>query len=141
IVLEPGRPFRIAEYTLSLELSATLPEVDLPALEEVPEAPTGLPDPSWLEQLQVFQRHLFRLEEPRPVLQRLAQEFQRILVPHLLAIGVSRPEGYAWDLVLCAEADSASSFDLEEADRRITEESVSSVQAWLPGQGGEAVEA
>jgi serine phosphatase RsbU (regulator of sigma subunit) len=134
LVLEPNKSFRIAEYTLMLELSGTLPEAEPGALSESPEAPSGLPDPSWLEQMQIFQRHLFRLDEPRPVLNKLAQEFQRILKPRVLAIGICRPEGFAWDLVLCDDAANGSSFDLEEADRRISEENASSVQAWVPGQ-------
>jgi serine phosphatase RsbU (regulator of sigma subunit) len=134
IMLDTNKPFRIAEYTLSLQLAGTIPEAGGAVPVEPPEAPSGLPDPSWLEQLQIFQRNLFRLEEPRPVLQRLAQEFQRILRPRVLAIGVARAEGYAWDLVLCEETTHQSAIDLEDVDRRITEENISSVQAWLPGQ-------
>jgi sigma-B regulation protein RsbU (phosphoserine phosphatase) len=133
IVLEPHKPFRIADYALALEQAGTVPESEPSALGEPPEAPSGVPDPAWLEQLQVFQRHLFRLEEPRPVLQRLAQEFQRILRPRLLAVGVGSVESYKWDLVFAEETYAQSSLDLQEADRRISEENISSVQAWLPG--------
>ena len=54
---------------------------------------SSLPDPAWLEQLQLFQRGLVRLDEPRAVMERLAREFQQMLKPRLLAIGVARPDG------------------------------------------------
>jgi hypothetical protein len=138
MVLEATKPFRIAEYTLALEQSATIPEGEGAVPSESPEAPSGLPDPSWLEQLQVFQRSLFRLDESRPVLQRLAHEIQRILRPRVVAIGVSRTDGYDWALVLSDDATERSSFELDEADRRITEEDSSSVQAWVPGHSSPA---
>jgi serine phosphatase RsbU (regulator of sigma subunit) len=141
VVLEPHKPFRIAEYTLALQQAGTVPEGEPLALVEPPEAPSSLPDPAWLEQLQVFQRHLFRLEEPRAVLQRLANEFQRILKPRLLAIGIGHEGQYTWDLVLSGETNNQSSLDLEEADRRISEESISSVQAWLPGHANAPTDA
>src|SRR5580704_15767791 len=53
VVLDANKPFRIAEYTLSLEQAATVSEVEQAAPSETPEAPSGLPDPSWLEHLQV----------------------------------------------------------------------------------------
>src|SRR3989442_5443155 len=42
LVLEPRKPFRIAEFTLALELAATLTEPEA----ETPEVNT-LPDPGW----------------------------------------------------------------------------------------------
>jgi hypothetical protein len=134
VVLEPGKPFRIAEYTLSLEQAATVSEAEAATPLASPEAPSGLPDSSWLEQLQVFQRQLFHVDEPRPVLQRLAQEIHRILRPRVLAIGIGKPDGHAWDLVLGDPVANAAASNLEEAERRITEENASSVQAWVPGQ-------
>jgi sigma-B regulation protein RsbU (phosphoserine phosphatase) len=134
VILEPRKPFRIAEYTLTLEQSATVPEPDRgESAAETPAELSAAPDPAWLEQLQVFQRNLFRLDEPGHVLERLAREFQHFLQPKLLAVGISRPEGYTWELVLHEEAGGQESFDLEEADRKITEEGISSVQSWLPG--------
>jgi serine phosphatase RsbU (regulator of sigma subunit) len=135
LVLEPRKPFRIAEYTLSLELPATVSEADQAAeIADTPEA-TPLPDPAWLEQLQVFQRGLLRVDEAPAVLERLAREFQHLLRPRLLAIGVNRPEGYTWERVVCDDVNGPGQFDLEEAGR-IAEEGVSSVQSWLPGARG-----
>src|SRR5882672_7977374 len=43
LVLEPRKPFRIAEYTLSLELAATVPDPDAGGGVETPEV-SSLPD-------------------------------------------------------------------------------------------------
>ena len=129
LVLEPRKPFRIAEYTLSLELAATEPEPSVPPPEPMEASPP--PDPAWLEQLQYFQRSIVRLDDGRAVLERLAREFRHLLKPDLLAIGVTRPEGYSWELVVADGAD-AGAFDLEEADRRVTDDAASSIQSWFP---------
>jgi serine phosphatase RsbU (regulator of sigma subunit) len=136
LVLEPRKPFRIAEYMLSLELSATLPDPEANAPAATDRGPAA--ETAWLEQLQVFQRSLVRLDESRAVLDRLAREIQSLLSPRLLAIGVSKPEGYAWELVISDDASGQGSLDLEEADRRVTEESASSVQSWTANAPGQA---
>jgi serine phosphatase RsbU (regulator of sigma subunit) len=133
LVLEPRKPFRIAEYTLSLEPLALAPEADAAPPAETPEV-SSLPDPAWLEQLQTFQRALVRFDDPRAVLERLTREFQHLLKPRLVAVGVNKLEGYNWELVVSDEAGEQGSFDLEEADRRISEESASSIQSWVPGR-------
>jgi serine phosphatase RsbU (regulator of sigma subunit) len=131
LMLEPRKPFRIAEYSLTLEQAATVPEPEVSAVPETVE-PSLPPDPAWLEQLQHFQRSIVRLEDSRAVLERLAREFQHLLKPQLLAIGVTKAEGYSWELVVSQAPAGTGGFDLEEADRRVSEESASSVQSWLP---------
>jgi serine phosphatase RsbU (regulator of sigma subunit) len=133
LVLEPRKPFRIAEYTLSLELAATESEPIAPP-EPVDISPP--PDPAWLEQLQYFQRSIVRLDDGRAVLERLAREFRHLLKPVLLAIGVTRPEGYSWELVM-ASGGEPGAFDLEEADRRVGDDGASSVQTWFPEASSE----
>src|SRR5438067_1365799 len=76
ILLEPGRQVRIGEFRLGLKGAPPLPEPQAilpPPAESVPSWP-GL-EPGWLEQLQLFQRALLRLETARAVLERLAEEF------------------------------------------------------------------
>jgi len=134
IVLEPGKPFHITDYTLALEVEPSITEPEAGAV--LPDAPpeTGsLPDPACLERLQLFQRNLFRIDDPREVLERMAREFQRCLRPRLLAVGIARSQEQAWDLVQCADADGAGQDDLAEADRRIRQEEPSSVLTWASG--------
>jgi sigma-B regulation protein RsbU (phosphoserine phosphatase) len=130
LVLEPRKPFRIAEYTLHLDLSATIPEAEAASVPAEDADASLPPDPAWLEQLQVFQRGLSRVDDPRAILDRLAHEIDNLLGPRLLAIGVSKAEGYAWELVLSDGAGDQGSLSLAEVDRRITEESASSMQSW-----------
>jgi serine phosphatase RsbU (regulator of sigma subunit) len=133
-VLEPRRPFRIADYWLLLQDSpvADSEPGDL-ALDDTAE--TGsMTDPGWLEQLQTFQRTLFRQPDARAVLDRLAREFRRIARPQLVAVGLVKPEGYGWELVL--QEPGAGGFDLVQADRRVAEEDASSIQSWT--EEGEA---
>src|SRR5262245_22721765 len=95
VVLEPRKPFRIAEYWLMLHETPPPPEPDagVLVLDDTTES-TSEQDPGWLEQLQVFQRVLLRLDDPRSVLERLAREYRRILQPQLVAIGLARPDGW-----------------------------------------------
>jgi serine phosphatase RsbU (regulator of sigma subunit) len=129
-VLEPRKPFRIAEYWLML-IEAALPEPEAGELVDGDTTDTGsVQDPGWLEQLQSFQRGLFRLGEPRAVLERLAREFRRILQPQFVAIGVTRPEGYRWELVV-QEPSAGGGVDLERVDQRVTDPDASSIQSWV----------
>jgi len=129
-VLEPRKPFRIAEYWLMLMEAAQVPEPEAGALVVDDTTETGsVHDPGWLEQLQAFQRSLFRQGDPRSVLERLAREFRSILQPQLVAIGLTRPEGYRWELVL-QDGAPASGFDLERIDGRIADPDASSIQSW-----------
>src|SRR5262249_34414349 len=98
IVLDHGTDVRIAEYRLALKAAGTEREGRAtPPAEDSTEAWTGL-EPGWLEQLQVFQRSLLRLEEPRLVLERLAAEFGRIVQPQLTAVGLVSKEKYRWEV-------------------------------------------
>jgi hypothetical protein len=133
IVLEPGKPFRIGEYLLKLEIGQTVSEPDRPDAGAALLDPDDMPDPAWLEQMHSFQRHLFRAEEPKAALERLAQEFQQFLKPRVLAIGISRPTGYTWELNLVDDTAPPRDLGLDEADRRISEDGVSSVRSWVPG--------
>ena len=100
IVLEPGKQVRIGEYRLALKGTVPLPEPQ--AFFSAPDqsAPSwpGL-EPGWLEQLQMFQRALLRLDNPRGVLERLAEEFHRIARPQMVAVGLNTPDGYSWEVV------------------------------------------
>src|SRR5262245_60981138 len=85
IMLEPGKSVRIGEFRIALKPTTTPPEsVEVVASDE--ESSPSWPglDPGWLEQLQRFQRALLRYDQPRLVLERLADEFQRIARPQLL---------------------------------------------------------
>jgi hypothetical protein len=128
VTLEPGKPVRIAEYHLALKDAGTEPEVSsetTPA--EQAEAWTGL-EPGWLEQLQVFQRALLRVEEARQVLERLAVEFGRIVQPQLVAVGLNGPEGYRWELTLPDQGANPPCC-LHDADRYLQGED-SDVRVW-----------
>src|SRR5947209_18607635 len=70
IILEPRKPFRIAEYWLVIQDAPQAPERDFP--EPVDETESHAhPESNWLEQLQVFQKSLVAVEEPHMVLDRL----------------------------------------------------------------------
>jgi serine phosphatase RsbU (regulator of sigma subunit) len=140
IVLEPRQPFRIAEYWLMLQEAPPLPDPDADAAAPVLDdtAETASQEPGWLEQLQVFQRTLFRQEEPRGVLERLAREVRRIVHPQMIAVGLAKPDGYSWELVLQDERPLPPGFDLEQLDRRVGDQDASSIQSWTEeGAGGQ----
>jgi serine phosphatase RsbU (regulator of sigma subunit) len=134
LVLEPRKPVRIAEYWLMLQQAATLPEPEagLIDLNDTAEG-SGLEETGWLEQLQVFQRSLLRLEEPAAVLDRLAREIQRIVQPQIVAVGLALPQGYSWELVHCEQTTPDPEPRLQDAFLRVTEADISSVQTWSPG--------
>jgi serine phosphatase RsbU (regulator of sigma subunit) len=134
IILEPGRPVRIAEYQLRLSDGGTEPERERDSSTQPAVGPdeawTGL-EPGWLEQLQLFQRTLLRQEEPCQVLERLAQEFNRIAHPQMVAVGLVEPDGYRWEVVLSDQPENgADDHSLEEAGRRASEED-SDLQSWI----------
>src|SRR5262245_56677713 len=85
IILEPGKQVRIGEFRLALSEPVPPPGETPPATAALPDdsSPSwpGL-EPGWLEHLQRFQRLLLRLDEPRPVPEKLAEEFMRIAQPH-----------------------------------------------------------
>jgi Stage II sporulation protein E (SpoIIE)/FHA domain len=128
IVLEPGTRIRIAEYRLALaEGSSPDSESGSTLITPDPtEAWTGL-EPGWLEQLQVFQRSLLRVEEPRLVLERLAAEFNRIVQPQQLAVGLGQGGKYQWEVVVGDPPAGRSCLD--EAGRRVNSED-SDVRTW-----------
>jgi hypothetical protein len=139
VTLEPGKLVRIAEYHLTLREAGTEPDTTPPTapVEEQVEAWTGL-EPGWLEQLQVFQRALLRVEEARQVLERLAAEFNRIVQPQLVAVGLAGPDGYRWELSLPEQSAASPPCCLHEADRFIQGED-SDVRTWnLQGNNGGA---
>jgi serine phosphatase RsbU (regulator of sigma subunit) len=132
-ILEPNKPFQIADYWLTLQEEPT--QQDTEQAEAVREPLTPMPEqePGWLEQMQTFQRGLFQVEKPDLVLQRLAREFARVQ-PKLLAVGLVKPHGYTWEI----QQDLAPTRqnDLDEATQRAVEENTT-VQSWKPeGQEG-----
>lgn len=130
IVLEARKPFRIAEYWLTLYEIAAAAEEEEAALDDT--ADTALREEgSWLEQLQLFERSLSHVEEPTQVLERLAKEFRRVLQPQVLAIGISRLDGYYWEIVQNDEKASPLKPHLEEADEHVGQDQ-SSFQSWAP---------
>jgi sigma-B regulation protein RsbU (phosphoserine phosphatase) len=134
VVLEPGKQVRIAEYRLILRDNLTDSDPGtLPTEEQQIEAWTGL-EPGWLEQLQVFQRGLLRVEEPRHVLERLAAEFARITQPQLVAVGLTGAEHYRWEVTVGDASGSPPC--IPEADRYLQSEE-SDVRTWtVPGPNG-----
>jgi Stage II sporulation protein E (SpoIIE)/FHA domain len=137
ITLEPGKQIRIGEFRLALKGAPPLPEP--PAMPSTdasgPSAPSwpGL-EPGWLEQLQLFQRALLRHDQPRPVLERLGEEFQRLARPEFVAVGLNRPEGYTWEVLLSqTEGDSNSLSDSLRLAAQLTGNEDSDVQTWHPG--------
>ncbi|HJT79372.1 MAG TPA: SpoIIE family protein phosphatase [Gemmataceae bacterium] len=137
-VLEPGVPFRIAEYRLALHGAGEAESESTPPMtvEEPADAWTGL-EPGWLEQLQVFQRGLLRFEAPRQVLEGLAAEFARIVQPQLVAVGLARPGGYRWEVVCDQAGAPAAQPCLAEADQHVGEDD-SSVLTWGAAANGDA---
>jgi hypothetical protein len=133
VVLEVRKPFRIAEYWLALQEtpSGVRPVTD--ATDDLPDtADTGLTaEGALLEQLHHFQRLLAPIEEPDAVLDRLAKEFRRVLQPELVAIGLSRLDGYAWEIVFGDEKSLPLREHLAEADTRVAEDT-STLQVWTP---------
>ncbi len=133
IVLEPRKPFRIAEYWLSLheETPWAFKETAQEVMEDT--ADTGLQqDEVWLEQLQALQKSLAAVEDPHLLLERLAREFRRLLQPTLVAIGLARLDGYVWEIVEPEEPQADLKPHLAEADQKVAEDH-SSFHSWVPG--------
>jgi serine phosphatase RsbU (regulator of sigma subunit) len=131
LVLEPRKPFRIAEYWLilhdrAIDSQGTVDDVSAAdVLQKLPDqaAPSvqgASEEAGWLDHLHVFQRAVARLEDPRLVLQRLAREFRRVARPRGLALGVADDKGYAWEVVLTDESADAP-LSLDGANRRLSE--------------------
>jgi hypothetical protein len=139
IVLEPGKTIRIAEYWITLKEDGAEAEGETTTgmVEEGTEAWTGL-EPGWLEQLQLFQRALLRVEEPRLVLERLAAEFTRIVQPQLVAVGLASGEQYQWEVTLPEKTGANAKPSLQEAAKHLQPED-SDVQMWNgEGRHGDA---
>jgi serine phosphatase RsbU (regulator of sigma subunit) len=127
VVLEPRKPFRIADYWLMLH--DTAPADGEHGLDDTSDTGTG-PEAGWLEQLHAFHRALARLEDPPQVLERLAREFRRICQPQLLAIGLARPKGYTWEVVLGEDSGSGIQPSLDDASNHLLEEDSSAILSW-----------
>src|SRR5271165_4122970 len=135
LVLEPNKPFRIADYWLMLHVPSA--EAEGPGLlDDTAETASGR-EGGWLEQLHAFHRSLIRLEDPALVLERLAREFRRIAQPQVLAIGLAQPKGYTWEVVLCDEHGAGPQPDLDEASDHLLEEDTSSILSWNTPQKSE----
>jgi hypothetical protein len=133
VVLDTGKPVRIGEFRLALKGAVPLPEPPLLLSAADPSAPSwpGL-EPGWLEQLQMFQRALLRLDNPRGVLEHLATEFQRIARPQLVAVGLTSPDGYSWEIV-CSDPSTNGVAESLELASRLTGNEESDVTSWHDG--------
>jgi serine phosphatase RsbU (regulator of sigma subunit) len=137
IVLEPRKPFRIAEYWLAL-LDAV---VDIEPAADLVDADTDTAlagstlDGPWLEQLQHFNRGLMPLDDPPLILESLAREVSRILKPKLLAVGLAKPNGYNWEIVQTQEPSAAFKAYLEDAGAKVSADD-SSLHTWSPPSSG-----
>jgi serine phosphatase RsbU (regulator of sigma subunit) len=132
IILEPRKPFRIAEYWLAIHEATPIPQEEAEAeqLEDTGDSNVNA-ESNWLEQLQLFQKSLMQLEEPDLVLKKLAKEFRRHLQPQVLAIGLTGPDGYFWKIKETDESDSVVRKAINEAEDKVSEDH-SSFQAWTP---------
>jgi serine phosphatase RsbU (regulator of sigma subunit) len=131
-VLNLGKPVRIADYQLALQETAKVlaEETDSAMRPEQDDSSWLEAEPTWLEQLQTFQRSLLRLAESRSVLEHVAGEVRRVARPQLVAIGLFTPGHYSWELVLDAEGRPAADARLlEEAQTRAATED-SGLQVW-----------
>ncbi len=133
IVLEVRKPFRIAEYWLALldDVPENVPEAEQDYTPEDTAQSGPALDGPWLEQLQTLQRGLLSLDEPRQILEALANEVARALRPRLLAVGLANTTGPAWEIVH-AEGEEATFQDgLKEAADKVAE-GLGSVHCWSP---------
>jgi len=132
VLLEPGIPVRIADYRLALQ----------PAVQEASERKTlplddssaiwSVLDTSWLQHMQDFERALLRLEEPRQVLEPLAQEVQRMTHAEVVAVGLISGAHHEWQVVLPRPEGDENTFVSAELERRLNAED-SEVKTWVPG--------
>jgi serine phosphatase RsbU (regulator of sigma subunit) len=131
IVLENGKEVRIANYRLTLLEASTIIEPGKTAIA-VPESGESWTSvgPAWLDQLHTFQRGLLHIDQPRQVLERLAEEFCRLAQPQAVAVGTAGAERYHWEVLVCpgGEPDQPT---LDEALRHAVSED-SDVQSWTP---------
>jgi serine phosphatase RsbU (regulator of sigma subunit) len=104
IILEPGKPVRIAQFRLALQGPFALPEREVNETQDESTDSWADLDRSWLQHLQAFQRALLRLEDPRLVLEHLAGEFHRVARPQLLAVGLAGAGGPKWEVVRHADS-------------------------------------
>jgi hypothetical protein len=136
ITLEPRKPFRIAEYSLALqEMPSGIKPADATDDDDLPDtADTAVTqEGALLEQLNVFQRSLAPLDESHQVLERLAKEFRRVLQPEIVAIGLSRLDGYVWELVQTESKAAPVRTHLDEASEKVAEDH-STLHSWTPGK-------
>lgn len=138
IVLEPRKPFRIAEYWLSLqEAPSGVKPVAEPEEELADTADTALShEGTLLEQLHMFERGVAPLEEPHQVLERLAKEFRRVLQPEVVAVGLTRHDGYIWEIVQGDEPNTVLKGQLHDADEKVAEDH-STLHMWTPAGDAE----
>ncbi len=135
VTLEPGKHVRVGEYRLSLKAAPPLPEPQaLMPLADQSSAPSwpGL-EPGWLEQLQLFQRALLRLDQPRPVLERLGEEFLRLAHPQFVAVGLNLPEGYTWEVIASDQPFDDVDGSLQFASRLTSSDDSTDIQSWHDG--------
>jgi hypothetical protein len=129
IVLEPGKPVRIAQYRLALQGPQPLPEPGPPETQDETTDSWADLERNWLQQLQVFQRSLLRLDEPRLVLEHLAGEFGRLLRPRVLGVGLAGNESRKWEVIRYADSKVPRELHLAEAEQHLAE-AESHVQSW-----------
>jgi hypothetical protein len=133
IVLEPGKPVRIAHFRLALQGPLPIPDAGPETHDESTDSWADL-ERSWLQQLQGFQRALLRLDEPRLVLEQLAGEVGRIARPQTLAVGLAGTAGYQWEVIRRADGQGAAEPLLGQAEEHLSE-AESQVQSWTqPGE-------
>jgi sigma-B regulation protein RsbU (phosphoserine phosphatase) len=134
IVLNLGKQVRIADYRLVLhEMSKVLSQETDPFLWNDRDDSSWLEsEPGWLEMLQTFQRSLLRLEDPRKVLEEVAAEVRRVTRPELVAIGLSGPERYSWELIQDSDGNPMTDLRLLEEARARAAGEESGVQSWAP---------
>ena len=135
IVLDVRKPFRIAEYVLSL-IEAPAPTELESSEDDTAQGSLGL-EVAWLEQLQSYQRGLLLADEAYLILEGLAREISRILKPRILAIGVNKADGYGWQVVQTETDPQAFHVALEEAGEKMAA-GTNSLFMWSPPRLEEA---
>ncbi|MFO0968483.1 MAG: SpoIIE family protein phosphatase [Gemmataceae bacterium] len=133
LVLDASQVFRIADYRLSLVDTERQAPSEVDSKHPTPNEDTNdtgvFLEEHFLDSLTSFQRNLVSIEEPQQALELLAQELRRVVRPQVLAIGLRRAEGYAWEIVH-TEQDGAPLRDrLQEADNKVADEP-SSLLSW-----------
>jgi serine phosphatase RsbU (regulator of sigma subunit)/pSer/pThr/pTyr-binding forkhead associated (FHA) protein len=135
ILLEPGIVVRIADYRLSLLPTVAAEDTDRKTLPlDDSSGVWSMLDTSWLEHMQEFQRALLRIEDPRQVLERLAQEVKQMTHPEIVAVALSVGEEVEWQTVLGAKEGSSPEPSGPELMQRLMAED-SEVKTWMPESG------